>query len=324
MNKPKISVCLITYNHENYISECIEGILNQKTDCSYEIVIGEDKSTDSTFKICREYKLKYPSKIKLLEREQNLGMNRNWELTLNECEGEYIAICEGDDYWIDSYKLQKQVDFLEGNQEYGLVHSDANVLDTKKNKFTQDLNKRKNYSPKAGYVLNEIILINYPIFTCTVCLKKELIQDFINTDRDYGKFVVADTPLWMEVAKNSKIKYMDETFATRRLLPESASQTQDFNKKISILNSTYESRYNFIKKNNCNSELNKKLRIDQNKKLLALGFMAKQKEIVKDSWKFLKKNKIRTNYFQKLFFISFHLTIIRPLVIILYKFSKNN
>ena len=114
----KVSACIIAYNHENYIIDCLEGALSQKVNFDYEIVIGEDKSTDATLKICEEYVSRYPDKIRLIKRDVNLGMMGNWTDTIKSCQGKYIAICEGDDYWTDPLKLQKQVDFLEVNPDY--------------------------------------------------------------------------------------------------------------------------------------------------------------------------------------------------------------
>lgn len=121
---PKVSVCMITYNHEPYIAQAIEGVLMQETDFPYELVIGEDCSTDNTRKICEEYAIRYPDKIRLFAREQNLGISRNFIETLKACNGEYIALCEGDDYWISSNKLAAQVRFLDLNPDFsGVTHS---------------------------------------------------------------------------------------------------------------------------------------------------------------------------------------------------------
>ena len=119
-NNITVSVCMITYNHEQFISQAIEGILMQKTDFPIELIIGEDCSTDSTRQICTEYQEKYPDKINLQLRKNNLGFYQNWAVTLQACTGKYIALCEGDDYWTDPLKLQKQVDFLEANPDYSV------------------------------------------------------------------------------------------------------------------------------------------------------------------------------------------------------------
>ncbi len=119
MDKPKLSVVFITYNHEPFIREALDSVFMQETDFEFEIVVGEDCSTDGTRDIIREYNDKYPGRMKLLFREKNLGCpTLNVYQTIMEAEGEYLAFLEGDDYWTDPKKLQKQVDFLESNPEY--------------------------------------------------------------------------------------------------------------------------------------------------------------------------------------------------------------
>ncbi len=116
---PKLSVVLITYNHEPYLREALDGILMQETDFPYEIVVGEDCSTDHTRDILREYDREHPGLFRLIFREKNLGRpTLNVYETAMACRGEYLAFLEGDDYWTDPKKLQKQVDFLETHPEY--------------------------------------------------------------------------------------------------------------------------------------------------------------------------------------------------------------
>lgn len=110
IKKPVVSICSITYNHEKYIAEAIESFLMQKTDFPFEIVIGEDCSTDNTRKIIEEYVEKYPNIIRLIVSEDNVGMMKNFIRTLQACTGKYIAICEGDDYWTNEKKLQLQIE----------------------------------------------------------------------------------------------------------------------------------------------------------------------------------------------------------------------
>src|SRR5690554_5301571 len=122
-NIPLVSVWMITYNHEQYIKQAIEGVLMQQTTFRIELVIGEDCSTDNTANIIREYEQKNPGLIKARYNNQNIGMIPNMIKTLEECNGKYIALCEGDDFWTDPFKLQKQVDFLETHLDYtGAAH----------------------------------------------------------------------------------------------------------------------------------------------------------------------------------------------------------
>lgn len=125
MDDIMLSVVFITYNHEPYLRESLDSVLAQEVDFDYEIVVGEDCSTDHTRDILLEYKEKYPDKIKLLFREKNLGRpTLNVYQTAMECKGRYIAFLEGDDYWTDIHKLQRQVDYLEKHSDYiGVTHT---------------------------------------------------------------------------------------------------------------------------------------------------------------------------------------------------------
>ena len=143
MNKntdnPLVSIVCVTYNHAAYIRDALDGFLMQKTNFSYEICLGEDESIDETKDICREYQKKNPGKIRLFERSRenvifvdNKATGRfNFIETLKESRGKYIAICDGDDYWTDPYKLQKQIDFLEENEKYDMVHTNYKTLQDK-------------------------------------------------------------------------------------------------------------------------------------------------------------------------------------------------
>ena len=129
-SNPTVSVLVQAYNHETFIKQCLESILEQKTEFQFEILLGEDFSSDSTREICREYATKYPEKIRLfLHHPDNkikvLNMttgNFNAFYNLFSARGKYIAFCEGDDYWNDPVKLQKQVDLLRSNSEFVLTY----------------------------------------------------------------------------------------------------------------------------------------------------------------------------------------------------------
>ena len=114
---PLVSVRMITYNHEKFIAQAIEGVLMQKTNFPFELIIGEDCSTDRTREIVVDYANRYPEIIKPILQERNVGANANSQSVREACTGKYVALCEGDDYWIDPLKLQKQVDFMESHPE---------------------------------------------------------------------------------------------------------------------------------------------------------------------------------------------------------------
>jgi glycosyltransferase involved in cell wall biosynthesis len=123
-NPVLLSICCITYNHENYISQAIEGFLAQKTSFNFEIIIHDDASTDATASIVKKYEQEHPNLIKAIyqtENQYSKGIKPWPNFVFPIARGKYIALCEGDDYWTDPYKLQKQVDYLEANPEYNLT-----------------------------------------------------------------------------------------------------------------------------------------------------------------------------------------------------------
>lgn len=134
-----VSVIMITYNHERFIREAIDSILMQKTNFCFEILIGDDASTDGTGKIVSEYADRFPNKIHAVIRTENIGATKNAYDILCRAKGKYLASCEGDDYWTDEYKLQKQVDVLEKNPQYvACVHPIGLV----------DVNGKRIFGPK--------------------------------------------------------------------------------------------------------------------------------------------------------------------------------
>jgi len=128
MPEVTVSVHMITYNHQDYVKDAIEGVLMQKTDFPVELMISDDCSTDNTREIIARYAAKYPKVIKPVFRERNLGSMRNFVDTFQYCTGTYIAMCEGDDYWTDPLKLQKQVDFLKRNPSCRLCFHPSTML----------------------------------------------------------------------------------------------------------------------------------------------------------------------------------------------------
>ena len=122
---PLVSVWITAYNHEKYIAEALDGVLNQQTNFDYEIVLGEDGSTDRTREIVLAYQKKYPGKFKLFLPEKNMGMLEITKPTFEMCTGKYIAFLDGDDYWTDPLKLQKQVDLLEANPDISFCYHNA-------------------------------------------------------------------------------------------------------------------------------------------------------------------------------------------------------
>ncbi|GGK57863.1 glycosyltransferase family 2 protein [Rufibacter glacialis] len=204
----KVSVCMITYNHVEYIAKAIESVMMQKTDFDFELVIGEDCSTDRTREVCLEYKAKYPDKIKLRLPEKNMGAQPNVIANLQACKGEYIAMLEGDDYWIDENKLQKQIDFLSENPDFIIsCHSKYNLLPSKKLEIRNEISEDKELT------ILDLSRSNF-ISTLSVVYRNNLIEKFPPW---FYNSSVGDYPLFMFLAKFGKIKYFSLPMAVYRI-----------------------------------------------------------------------------------------------------------
>lgn len=245
-----VSVHMITYNHEKYIAQAIEGVLMQETTFDYELVISDDSSPDNTLNIIKEYQERYPKIIRIIHREKNLGSMKNFFDTFNYCNGKYIAICEGDDYWTHPLKLQKQVVFLEKNEDYGLIYTNANIFNQKENKFTGAFSFINDETPKSGVFFPSILFKNY-VQTLTVLVKSEYLKSAIQSIGDsINEFKMGDYPLWIEISRNTKFKYLDEVMAVYRVLPNSTSYHSNLEKRYDFLQSAFDIQFYFCKKYN--------------------------------------------------------------------------
>lgn len=289
INQPIVSVCMITYNQEKYIAKAMESVIMQKTNFDYELVIGEDCSEDRTREICRNYKNKYPGKIKLFLQERNLGSNQNFIFTFQACDGEYIAMLEGDDYWTDPYKLQKQIDFLEANPDYGLVHTDFDVWDERSSRYVHSYNRSNRLLIPQGYIYEKLLIKNF-IGTCTACFIKELISDFVVNDLVTADAkIIIDKFLWLEIARKSKIAYIDESTSAYRRLINSAIHTEDNNKKLEIHEASYKARFYFIKKYGCSGDTKKVIIQRYNQDLIRIYFNLKNSKELRKAYRKLSK-----------------------------------
>lgn len=146
--EPVVSVLVLAYNHEKFIAQALDSIVCQLTDFPYEIVVGEDCSSDATKEICMDYQRRYPDKVKLLLQKKNKGLIGNFCDTLRTCKGKYIAECAGDDFWNDCHKLQKHVDYMNRHEDAVVTYHDACLIDEEGVIFDESYLKdyKKNYS----------------------------------------------------------------------------------------------------------------------------------------------------------------------------------
>lgn len=205
---PLVTVCLITYNHKQFIRQAIEGVLNQQVDFPFELLIADDYSTDGTRDILVEFQQKQPDLVKLILQEKNVGPAQNWMDLITKPKSKYIAYFEGDDYWIDEYKLQKQVTILEQNPECVICYHRVNE------EYSGGLVKPEtlniNTDP-ARYSLTDLATGN-KMHTPSVVFRNVLpsLPEWIQESP------VGDYPLYMLLARHGKIYYLPEVMAVYR------------------------------------------------------------------------------------------------------------
>lgn len=219
---PSVSVFMMTYNHEAYVRQSIESILNQKVDFDYDIVIGEDCSKDGTRSIIKSIAEEYPGKFKLLLHERNLGAHANQLTVFKACTGTFIAMCEGDDFWSDPLKLQKQVDHLLNNPDSGMVCSNYKRLYQQTGKFRNDCFNPKKYGQRVTF--NDYLLDMSSISTATVMIRGDIVRQYFAEvpEEVRNHFIVGDTPLWLFAASKSGIAVLADEMSVYRILDNSA------------------------------------------------------------------------------------------------------
>ncbi len=219
---PTVNVFMMAYNHEPYIKESIESILYQKTDFDFEIVIGEDCSTDGTRARIKAIAELYPGKFRLLLHDRNIGPHANQLAVFRACNGDYVAFCEGDDYWTDPLKLQKQVDYLRSHPEPGMVCTNYKRFFQQTGKFRENCFSQKQYGTMITF--GDYLLDMSSISTATVLLRGEILRRYLaeTPEKVISGFVVGDTPLWLYTASGSGIAVMEDDTAVYRILNDSA------------------------------------------------------------------------------------------------------
>jgi len=225
---PVASVQMLAYNHGPYIERAVEGVLAQKTEFPFELVIGEDCSTDATRQIALAYEKKYPGSVRVVTSERNVGMHRNALRVQEACRGRFLAFCEADDYWHDPSKLQTQVAFLERHSDYGLAHCNYDSFEVSTSRRRKDaIPCSSSLQDDQGYL--EILLRKRRVLTLTVCVRSELLRKVVSEQAECSdeQWPMGDTQRWLEISRLTQLKYFPLSMATHNFLSESASQSRD-------------------------------------------------------------------------------------------------
>lgn len=217
-----VTIRCLVYNHEPYIRQCLEGFVMQKTNFTFEAIVHDDASTDGSAAIIKEYAEKYPDIIKPIYETENQYSKHDGSLRRimdSHTRGKYIAYCEGDDYWTDPLKLQKQVDFLEGHPEYGLIHTYFNYVDVRGNIIPPPTDFFKKLKGRIfdGYIWDYYLINPGFILTCTAMYRRSFYLLEEKTFLDHG--------LFMMIARQSKTYCLREVTAAYRRNPAGAMCT---------------------------------------------------------------------------------------------------
>lgn len=218
-----IGVCIVTYNQSNYIEKCINSALTQKCNEQIIVYVADDCSTDSTYDKC----LSYGDKIRYVRREKNVGLVRNTMLLLLEMKNdgcEYIAMLDGDDYWCDEYKCQKEVEYFKNHNKTGLVHTCIYRL------YPYGLKMDRRKTERSGYVYD--IVESVPIGNCSVMFKSELLEHISFEEFMNQKFWSCDYVMYCIFSKYTEFGFIPEHTAVWRRGHDSVSHANDLEKQL--------------------------------------------------------------------------------------------
>ena len=219
-----VSIVCATYNHVNYIRQCLDSFLMQKTNSAYEILIHDDASTDGTSDIIKEYEKEYPNIIKPIyqvENQYSKGLSPTMVYNFPRAKGKYIAMCEGDDYWTDPLKLQKQVDILENDDAYGCVYTGYKTVD--KNSIDCYFAPSMHHQLRSftGDIFSSLIYGNFPQ-TLTILFRRSLLDILLLPP------VEVDYSLFMKCALQKDFYFIPSITGAYRINPNGMIQTGDF------------------------------------------------------------------------------------------------
>lgn len=286
-----LSVHLITYNNEKYIEDTLQSILKQKVDFNYEIVVGDDCSTDDTLKIVNTYQSMFPHLFKVEKNKQKLGILGNFKATLERCQGEFIFDIAGDDLLKKENSLQKMVDVLKSDASLGFVDSGVDFL-YEKNKIIKPFkNKEVIQANREEYKKHLFLGKLTPI---GICFRKKHLNEFVDFDTYLNmNLTIEDYPILVDLAMNTSFTTINESLHIYRVHDYSYSHKKSFESHFFLKNQMKNLFDFFNKKYNYDSSINEKFNNDYYKELLFLAGYFEKKEIGVESFKKLKSKSIK-------------------------------
>lgn len=286
-DKPLVAIHCLVYNHEPYLRDCFEGFVMQQTNFPFVAIVHDDASTDGSAAIIREYEAKYPDIIKPIYETENQWRKPDGSLTrimnaaIDVTGAQYVAMCEGDDYWTDPLKLQKQVDFMEANPECGLCYTDYNLLEDATQTLTESMfEHKKQYRPisyeqhllKPGYLAPMTWLYRRDLINL-------LSKAKIYTDGTYAYM--------LEFLYNSKVVYIPQATAVYRSHAGSASSPIGDKALFRYTIGVFRTQIHYTQKYSCSEELKHKVLMRGYLSKLPIAIMAEQEEFVQEAKTFM-------------------------------------
>lgn len=243
---PLVSIRCLVYNHEPYLRQCLDGFVMQKTNFAFEAIVHDDASTDGSAAIIREYADKYPDIIKPIYEIENQYSKRDGSISriMNNAvhpSVKYIALCEGDDYWTDPLKLQKQVEFLESHPEYSMCYTNILCYNQTKKKFHEWI-----LSDADIITIDDLIKYNR-VHTLTTVLRKSLLFEYLDFSNRLPSFPLGDYQMWLWMALKAPIYHFKMETGVYRILEESASHSINALKHFYFDLACYDIRLIFIR-----------------------------------------------------------------------------
>ncbi|MDE7180400.1 MAG: glycosyltransferase [Muribaculaceae bacterium] len=234
----KVSVIVVTYNQEHTIGRTLDSILAQDLRADYEIVIGDDASTDGTERICRSYAAQYPDRIVYLRRERNLGVTANYFDCIRRARGEYLADCAGDDYWVDPGKLRRQVELLDSDPRVSLVATDWLCRDSDSGELSRHPANPSATTPlrfAAGTLTFPLLAGERIIHLCTALYRRDIITDAVDKNPDIyvdSEYSCEDQQILLAMAEAGDIVVLPEVTLHYSVGHDSVSHPADYARKF--------------------------------------------------------------------------------------------
>ena len=285
--RPLVTIVCITYNQRDFIKRVIEGFLTQVVNFPIEIIISDDSSSDGTAGIISEYASLHNKLIIPIIRSKNIGQYRNLRESLNLARGKYIAYCEGDDFWTDKNKLQKQFEFLEKNPKTSLVWTDVDVYHQKSGSYQRAIFKNNVLKRYENF---EQVLLNKPFLApCTWMFRCEVADIFHQQSRD---IVDGTFPLVLDLISKGGISYLPFVSATYTKRIESVSNSQFYFKKHLFAKGLFRIQIEYASKYNLSRQIKGELNRGYYKSSWIYAFLSEDENTLKDAELFYETTEI--------------------------------